>query len=162
MSDQPKHDEVQGLMVLLASFSHGLEETIGRGAKSVVFRAGKGVGAKCEAKEKTEDPIKAIELVEQELGRKGVACEVVPWKPASESSYVYEKGDGRLALKVVCRNCVIRCALFRYSHEQQQSLCNLNQGEFCGIFQKITGKTASLDIIHAGENACLKELTWTK
>jgi hypothetical protein len=34
----------------------------------------------------------------------------------------------------------------------------MNHGLFCGYVQKITGKRAELDIIHAGENACLKEL----
>ena len=149
------------LGALLAALSHGLEETIGRGAKSVVYRAGKNVGAKIEPRSKTTDPVKALEIVQEELQRKGVAWQVEPWKPAGQKDFVYEK-DGKLALKVVCRNCIIRCALFRYSHEQQQSLCNLNQGEFCGIFQKVTGKPANLEIIHAGENACLKELSWSK
>jgi predicted hydrocarbon binding protein len=158
---EQKRDELHGLMVFLASLSHGLEQVLGRGAKSVVYRAGKGVGAKCDPKEKTTDPLRAVAIVQEELQRKGVAWQVEPWKPASEKDFVYEK-EGRLAMKVVCRNCIIRCSLFRYSHEQQQSLCNLNQGEFCGIYQKITGKQANLDIIHAGENACLKELSWSK
>jgi len=161
MQSNPKRDELHGLMVFLACLSHGLEATLGRGAKSVVYRAGVKVGAQTDPEEKSEDPVRAVELVQRELIRKGIAWEVAPWKPASAEQYVYEK-EGRLALKIVCRNCVIRCALFRYGHEQQGSLCNLNQGEFCGIFQKITGKAANLEIVHAGENACLKELTWSK
>jgi hypothetical protein len=35
----------------------------------------------------------------------------------------------------------------------------MNHGLFCGFLQKITGKRADLNIIHAGENACIKELT---
>ena len=56
------------------------------------------------------------------------------------------------------RNCMVRCALFRYGHEQKQSLCMMNHGFFCGYVQKFTGKRAELEILHAGENACLKEL----
>ena len=55
---------------------------------------------------------------------------------------------------------MIRCTPFRYRHEQQQSLCMMNQGEFCGIFPRIPGKAVNLDIIRAGENACLKYLSW--
>jgi hypothetical protein len=32
-------------------------------------------------------------------------------------------------------------------------------GFFSGAIEKIMGKKATLDIIHAGENACLKRLT---
>jgi hypothetical protein len=53
---------------------------------------------------------------------------------------------------------MVRCALFRYGHEQKQSLCMMNHGFFCGYVQKFTGKRAELEILHAGENACLKEL----
>ena len=66
--------------------------------------------------------------------------------------------DGKQAVKLVFRNCMVRCALFRYGHEQKQSLCMMNHGLFCGYVQKITGKRADLEILHAGENACLKEL----
>lgn len=162
MEQKQRDAELQGLMVFMASLSHGLEQVLGRGANSVVFRAGRNVGMKAQVKQTTEDTLEAVELVQQELRRKGVAWEVVPWKPSDQADYVYDKDEDRWALKVVCRNCMIRCALFRYSHEQQQSLCMMNQGEFCGIFKKITGKNATLEIIHPGENACLKELVWHK
>ena len=161
MEQAQKEGQLQGLMVFMASLSHGLEKVLGRGAKSVVFRAGRNVGMKVKVQQQSDDPLKALELVQDELRRKGVAWEVTPYKPASSRDYVYDK-DGKNAMKVVCRNCMIRCALFRYSHEQQQSLCMMNQGEFCGIFKKITGKNAMLEIIHPGENACLKELIWDK
>ena len=154
--------ELQGLMVFMASLSHGLEQVLGRGATSVVFRAGRNVGMRTKVPKTTDDPLEAVDLVQQELRKKGVAWEVVPWKAGDQADYVYDKDEDHKALKVVCRNCMIRCALFRYSHEQQQSLCMMNQGEFCGIFKKITGKTAMLEIIHPGENACLKELVWHK
>ena len=35
----------------------------------------------------------------------------------------------------------------------------MNHGLFCGLLEKIHGKRANLEIIHAGENACLKVLT---
>ncbi len=159
VEDSPQ--KLQGLMVLLASLSHGLEDVLGRGAKSVVFRAGQNVGLKVEVKQTTTDPLEAIAICEKELRAKGIAWQVSPWKPSSAAEFIYAKGD-RLAVKVVCKNCMIRCSLFRYSHDQQQSLCMMNQGEFCGIFQRVTGKNANLEIIHVGENACLKELSFNR
>ena len=161
MSQSNKQNELQGLMVIMASFSHGLEEVIGRGAKSIVFRAGQNVGLKTSVKEKSSDPVEAVGQVQKALVEKGIAWQVDPWKPSDQADFVYDK-DGKKAMKVVCRNCMIRCSLFRYSHQQQKSLCFINQGEFCGIFKKITGYRSTLEIIHAGENACLKELVWSE
>ena len=65
-------------------------------------------------------------------------------------------------LKLVFRHCMVRCALFRYSHEQKQSLCMMNHGMFCGYLQNVLGKRAELLIVHAGQSACLKELVITE
>ena len=150
-------DELQGLLVVMASLSHGLEQVMGRGADTVTFRAGKTVGLKSTATAQESDVLKALALVGDALKKAGVEWPFEAWKPASASSFLYEK-DGKQAVKLVFRNCMVRCALFRYGHEQKQSLCMMNHGLFCGYVQKITGKRAELEIIHAGENACLKEL----
>lgn len=153
--------ELQELMVFMASLSHGMEQTLGRGATTIAFRAGVTVGLKDEVSDRSDDPVEAVELVLAALRKRGVNWEVEPWKSSSQAELVYET-EGKLAMKVVCRHCMIRCALFRYSHEQQLSLCNMNHGQFCGIFQQITGRRAQLEILHAGESACLKELSWQK
>lgn len=155
-----KRGELHELMVFMASLSHGMEQTLGRGANTIAFRAGVTVGLKDEVAERADDPVQAVELVLAALRKRGVNWEVEPWKPAGESELIYTRDDGKPAMKVVCRHCMIRCALFRYSHEQQLSLCNMNHGQFCGIFQQITGRRAQLEILHAGESACLKELSW--
>lgn len=152
-----KRDELQGLLVLMASLSHGLEQVLGRGAATVTFRAGRTVGLKSAPAKQEADILAALPVVEKELREKGIIWPFEPWKPAGQSSFVYDK-DGKQGLKLVFRNCMVRCALYRYSHEQKQSLCMMNHGLFCGYVQKITGKRAELDILHAGENACLKEL----
>ena len=113
--------ELQGLMVFTGSLAYGLEKVLGRGANAVNFRAGRNVGIKTEVKEKTTDPLKAIELVRRELEHHGINWEIEPWKPAAESSYLYEK-DERQAMKLAFHNCMVRCALFRFSHQQKQSL----------------------------------------
>jgi predicted hydrocarbon binding protein len=150
-------DELQGLLVVMASLSHGLEQVLGRGAETVTFRAGRTVGLKSGTAQVESDLLAALAKVAEALKAGGIEWPFEVWKPAGAASFVYEK-DGKQAVKLVFRNCMVRCALFRYGHEQKQSLCMMNHGFFCGYVQKFTGKRAELDILHAGENACLKEL----
>lgn len=150
-------EKLQGLMVFMSSLSHGLEQVLGRGAAPITFRAGRTIGLKAEVAQKEENVDKALELVHQELLNRGINWEFELWKPAAESGFFYDS-DGKDAAKLVFRNCMVRCSLFRYSHEQKSSLCLMNHGLFCGFLQNITGRRAELDIIHAGENACIKEL----
>jgi predicted hydrocarbon binding protein len=152
-------EHVQGLMVFLASTANGLEEVLGRGAGSVTFRAGRQVGLNREVKGKEpRDLSKALDLVWDEMCEIGMRWKFEPYKKAAEDSLVTVE-DGRKKLKLVFRNCMVRCALFRYGHPQRLSLCLMNHGLFCGLLENIHGKRANLDIVHAGENACLKVLT---
>jgi len=157
MSVAESKDELQGLLVVMASLAHGLEQVLGRGAETVTFRAGKTVGLRSGAGEQESDLLAALAKVKEALKASGIEWPFEVWKPASAASFVYEK-NGKQAVKLVFRNCMVRCALFRYGHEQKQSLCMMNHGFFCGYVQKFTGKRAELEILHAGENACLKEL----
>lgn len=149
--------ELQGLLVLIASLSQGLENVLGRGAPSLTFRAGRSIGLKAKAGATTTDPLEALQIVSKQLDAAGVNWPYEVWNPEGKASPIYDK-EGKRAIKLVFRNCMVRCALFRYSHEQKQSLCMMNHGMFCGYMQKALGKKVDLDIIHAGESACLKEL----
>ena len=153
----PSLGKLQGLMVLMGSIAHGLEEVLGRGATTITFRAGRGFGLRDGVSQKEPDLLKALQLVDQALLRRGIVWPFEPWKPVDASQLTYEK-DGKLALKLVFRECMVRSALFCYGHEQKQSLCMMNHGLFCGYLQNILGQKADLHIVHAGEAACLKEL----
>lgn len=157
MSIEQKRGELQGLQVLMASISHGLETVLGRGAAPITFRAGRTIGCKATVGEHTTDVLQALEVVDRELVRAGIRWPFELWKPDQATDFFYAKNGGSAA-KIVFRNCLVRSALFRYSHEQKQSLCLMNHGFFCGYLQNVLGKRVDLDIIHAGENACLKEL----
>ena len=150
--------QLDGLMVIMASLSHGLEHVLGRGAATVTFRAGRKIGLQSNVLERSEDLSKALGILRQELERKGINWPFEIWQPKDASQAFYEK-DGNLATKLVFRNCMVRCSLFRYSHEQELSLCMMNHGLFCGYLQNILGKRVDLEILHAGHCACLKELT---
>jgi predicted hydrocarbon binding protein len=154
---------VQGQMVFLASAAHGLEKLLGRGAPSITFRAGRSAGLKVEVqKQETGDLLKALDLVWDEMCRIGMRWAFEPYKKAAEAEMITADEEGRSQLKLVFRNCMVRSALFRYGHPQKLSLCHMNHGLFCGLLEKIYGKRANLEIIHAGENACIKLLTVEK
>lgn len=153
-----KHAELQGLLVFMSSLSHAMENILGRGASPITYRAGRTIGLQAEVEKKSKDTKEALDIVHQELQKRGINWEFELWKPADTANYSYDK-DGKEAAKLVFHNCMVRCSLFRYSHEQKTSLCLMNHGLFCGFLQNITGKLVNLDIIHAGENACIKELT---
>jgi hypothetical protein len=152
-----KAGELQGLMVLLASLSSGLESTLGRGASTITFRAGRTIGLRHKVGKPTSDPIEALKILDSTLRATGIEWPFEVWKEAGKSEPYYEK-DGKRMLKLVFHHCMVRCSLFRYAHEQKLSLCMMNHGLFCGYYQAITGKKADLDIVHAGDSACLKEL----
>ena len=156
--DENERRKLDGLLVIMASLAHGLEHVLGRGAATVTFRAGRKIGLKSQSSGQSEDLTKALDILRQALERDGIRWPFEVWKPNDAPSATYEK-DGGVATKLVFRNCMVRCSLFRYSHQQQQSLCMMNHGVFCGYLQNIVGKRVGLEILHAGENACLKELT---
>ncbi len=150
-------DELQGLLVLMASLSCGLEQTLGRGAATVTFRAGRALGLKANVARTTQDPTEALELLREQFAQRGIEWPFELWKPAGQDDYFYVK-DGKTATKLVFKHCMVRCSLFRFGHEQKQSLCLMNHGLFCGYLQRLLGRRADLEILHAGENGCLKEL----
>ncbi len=159
MSENRELERVQGLMVFLASAADGLEELLGRGAGSVTFRAGRQTGLQHKTEKREEyDLLKALDLVWDEMCGIGMRWAFEPYKRASEAHFITE-ASGEQKLQMVFRNCQVRCALFRYGHPQRLSLCLMNHGLFCGLLEKIYGGRASLDIVHAGENSCLKTLT---
>ena len=156
MSENRELERVQGLMVFLASAADGLEELLGRGAGSVTFRAGRQTGLQHQTGKREEhDLLKALDLVWDEMCGIGMRWAFEPYKRASEAQLITED-NGEQKLQMVFRNCQVRCALFRYGHPQRLSLCLMNHGLFCGLLEKIYGGRASLDIVHAGENSCLK------
>lgn len=159
METAQKLGEVQGLMVFLASMAKGLEDTLGRGAGAITYRSGRTTGRKTAvAKREQSDLIKALDLVWEEMCRLGMRWRFVPYQPADQATLITEEG-GKQKLHLVFDNCMVRCALFHHGHPQKLSLCLMNHGLFCGLVEQICGGKANLDILHAGENACLKVLT---
>ena len=148
---------VQGLMVLLGSLTDSLETTVGQGSNAVCSRAGRIVGTSRNVKGTRSDLLEALEAVRQEMLDMGIDWPFLYYKKGSEPEYVVQ-ADGVQEIQLPFYNCLVRCTLFRYGFPQGMSLCETKHGLFCGLFEKIYGARATLEIVHAGENACLLKL----
>jgi len=101
--------------------------------------------------------LKALDVVRQEMLDMGINWPFSPYKKTSEQELVTH-ADGISEVQLPFQNCIVRCTLFRYGFPQGMSLCETKHGLFCGLFEKVYGARAKLDITHAGENACLLKL----
>ncbi len=150
---------LQETMNFTAALAYGIEQVVGRGANGMAYIAGRKLGMQFAAgAKKTADLKEAVAEVRRVLRDNDCLWEFELFEP---------KGEARSALKVeangadvflVFRDCMIRQSLFRFGHVQKGSLCRMMYGFFSGALETITGKKSELEIIHAGENACLKRL----
>lgn len=155
-----KRRTLQETMNFMAALSAGIEPILGRGANSMTMSAGRSLGREfSEEAQKTDDLLEAIGEVRKILANNNCLWGFEPFKPASREQMITVNEEGQTQIQLVFRDCMIRQALFRFGHPQEGSLCNMMYGFFAGALESIMGKKATLEIQHAGENACLKLLT---
>lgn len=144
----------------IGALAHGAEKNLGRGSMSFGFLAGKKFGIDAvQDTEKTDDPMKAVEILRGALAQKGIVWDFEPFQ--GEKAELIEERDGAKVMRLVFSTCMVRNALFRYAHEQKMLLCYMSHGVFAGAMEKImVGTKVKLDILHAGPNGCLKEMVW--
>ena len=156
MSD--KLAKLHNIAYFVSALACASEKNIGKGSYSICALAGKKFGREATKDvEQTDDPLKAIEILRNALKEQGIVWDFEPFtgdKPAT-----VEELDGKKMIRLVFHTCMVRNALFRYSHEQKQSLCYMAHGVFAGAMEQVLPRyDADLEIVHAGPNACLKEL----
>ena len=153
-------DTLHKVSYFIGALAHGAEQNLGRGSMSFGFLAGKKFGTEAVAGvEKTEDPLKALQVLKDALARKGIVWEFDPFQ--GERAQLIEEEGGVKRMRLAFRTCMVRNALFRYAHEQKQLLCYMAHGVFAGAMEKVMPNTkCKLEILHAGPNACLKEMIW--
>jgi predicted hydrocarbon binding protein len=155
-----KRRTLQETMNFMAALSAGIEPILGRGANSMTMSAGRNLGRKfSENATRTDDLLEAIGEVRKVLEANSCLWGFEPFKPEGQADFVTRNDKGNSQVLLVFRDCMIRQALFRFGHPQQGSLCNMMYGFFAGALETIMGKKTTLEIKHAGENACLKVLT---
>jgi hypothetical protein len=151
-------DSLHNVAYFVGALASACEKNLGTGSLSICALAGKKFGAEVmEGCEAAADPIQAIEILREALKRKGIVWEFEPFIGSGDTR---SGQDGAVKkIRLAFSTCMVRNALFRYSHEQKQSLCYMAHGVFAGAMEKVLPNyKATLEIIHAGPNACLKEL----
>jgi predicted hydrocarbon binding protein len=156
---QDEHKKIHDISYFLAALAHGAEIHLGRGTAAVCSLAGKKFGKEAvENVEETSDPLRAVEILREALADRGIMWEFAPFE--GDGGAILEE-DGKKKLRLVFKTCMVRNSLFTYAHEQKQSLCYMAHGVFAGAMEKVMhGCKVQLEIIHAGPNACLKEMIW--
>ncbi|MBI5014171.1 MAG: hypothetical protein HZB55_01610 [Deltaproteobacteria bacterium] len=153
-------EKVHKLSYFIGALAHGAEQNLGRGSMSFGFLAGKKFGTEAVAgAEKTDDPVRALQILRDALERKGILWEFEPF--LGERSNLVEFDGTQYRMRLAFGACMVRNALFRYAHEQKQLLCYMSHGVFAGAMEKVMPNTrCKLEILHAGPNGCLKEMIW--
>jgi len=151
--------KLQKVSYFIGALAHGAEQNLGMGALSFGMLAGKKFDIEVVSGiEQTSDPVKAVEVLRKAL-EKGIIWDFDPFMGGK--SNLMEEENGVKRMRLVFRSCMVRNALFTYAHEQRQLLCYMSHGVFAGAMEKVMPNTAvKLEIVHAGPNACLKELVW--
>lgn len=153
---------IQETMNFASALAYSLEKVLGRGANGMTFAAGRKLGRKFSTdSRKTTDIKEALDEVKKILEQNNFLWLFEPYKKKSQADLVTTGENGRQELQLVFRDCMIRQSLFCFGHEQKGSLCTMMYGFFSGALENIMGKRTTLDIIHAGQNACIKNLVIT-
>jgi hypothetical protein len=156
----PDLARLQAVAYFVGALAHGAERNLGRGCNSVCNLAGKKFGLEAVRDTlQTADPVKALGALKVALANRGIVWDFEPFL-GEEAELVTTEG-GKTKVRLVFRTCMVRNALFCFAHEQKQSLCYMAHGVFAGAMERIMPNTkVHLEIIQAGPNACLKEMTW--
>jgi predicted hydrocarbon binding protein len=145
-------------MNLLGALGCSMEESLGRPANSMAYVAGKKLGREfSQGASKTTEIEPALAEVRRVLQANNCMWAFETFKPSKRANLI-EKAEGSDEVMLVFRDCMIRQALFRFGHHQKGSLCNMMYGFFAGALESIMDRKATLEILHAGENACYKRL----
>lgn len=149
---------LQDAMVFLGAIASGTEQAIGASANSISYLAGVNLGKKLSTGvPRTDDVEEALAATREVLEKNDYLWLFEPFKTHDQESLV-QQGEEGTQVMLVFRDCMIRQSLFRFGHSQKGSLCNMMYGFFAGALQNIMGRESSLEIVHAGENACYKKL----
>ena len=152
--------KLHNVAYFVGALAYGAEKNLGQGALSICFLAGKKFGLEAvDNVEQTDDPVKALDILNKALVKRGIMWEFDLF-PGNRENPVETDGDIR-KVRLVFHTCLVRNALFRFAHEQKLSLCQMAHGVFAGAMEKvIPNSSVKLETIQAGPNSCLKEMVW--
>ncbi|BEH09634.1 hypothetical protein KIP69_11705 [Geobacter sulfurreducens] len=150
---------LQETMTFLGAIASGMEEAIGESANSITYLAGKRLGMQFSADiRKTDDVAEALAAVRTVLQDNNCLWHFETFQAHDRPALIQATDNGDEDIHLVFRDCMIRQSLFRFGHHQKGSLCTMMFGFFSGALLNVMGVDSTLEIMHAGENACLKRL----
>ena len=154
MGAREMQQRTQGLMMFLGALADQLEDIMGTRAEDRCFQSGEKAAMKYSAQKSCSDVRETLHAVHSEMKRIGIN-----WPfDINYHQIIAPQSDPEQGWIIPFRNCATRCTLFRYGFPQGKALCQTKHGFFCGLFERISGRQADLEILHAGENACLLRL----
>jgi predicted ArsR family transcriptional regulator len=149
--------KLQELMMFLGALALGSDKILKQSAIPISRKIGREAVAKAKPRQ-TKDLKEAIKILADVLKELGVWWTFYLWKKESDAEFFTKTGN-KIETKIVFLDCMIRNTLFTIAHQQKGALCYMNHGFFEGALEAITGMKVKLDIVHAGENGCIKTLT---
>jgi predicted hydrocarbon binding protein len=149
--------KLQELMKFLGALALGSDKILKQSAIPISRKIGREAIAQRKPRQ-TKDINEAIKILDEVLKEHGIWWGFHLWKKDSDSDYFTKEGN-KIITKIVFTDCMIRNTLYTFAHDQGGALCFMNHGFFEGALEAITGMNVKLEIIHAGENACIKRLT---
>ena len=147
---------LHAVMDIAGEMVHIIESATGKGARALCYTVSKGYGAKLGMmlgkKEGLEEAIGA-------LNENQDWWNINLWSKHDEA--LIEESDGVKKFKIVIRDCTVRQTLLRVNLPQRSTMCHLTNGYIIGALEAMLGVKGNIEITHAGNNACLKEITLT-
>lgn len=149
---------LQETMNFLGALAGGIEEAVGRPANDITYVAGKQLGRRFSSNAPpTDDIAEALQTARRVLEENNCLWDFEVFQASDRPEAIQSTAEGDEVM-LVFRDCMIRQTLFCYGHHQKGSLCTMMYGFFAGALETIMGRESTLEIVHAGENACLKRL----
>ncbi|MEA2075398.1 MAG: hypothetical protein U9O85_06655 [Euryarchaeota archaeon] len=147
---------LHALMDVVGMSVHITESMVGRSSRAFYYRLNKDYGAKIG---KMAGKKKNVEEAIESLRRCQDWWDIQLWSKSGES--LIDESEDDIKFKIVIRDCIIRQTLLRENLPQRSMMCYLTNGFIMGALETMLDMKGDIEVIHAGNNACLKEITLT-
>lgn len=147
---------LHALMDVVGMMVHITESMVGRSSRAFYYRLSKDYGAKigkmAGKKENVEEAIESLRRYQDWWN-------IQLWSKTGD--VLIDKSEDGIKFRILIRDCIIRQTLLRENLPQRSMMCYLTNGFIVGALETMLDIKGDIEVIHAGNNACLKEITLT-
>lgn len=147
---------LHAVMDISGEMVHIIESATGKGARALCYTVSKGYGAKLGMMLGKKN---GVEEALDALNENQDWWNINLWSKHDEP--LIEESDGVKKFKILIRDCTVRQTLLRVNLPQRSTMCHLTNGYIIGALEAMLDVKGNIEILHAGNNACLKEITLT-